>query len=172
MLLKYIPLFLLVQLSIAAAKPLDPELLKSDDPVQQELVRQAKEETANLLNALFRSQIDYFTEVKTHLNPQTKRFQDINIYITRLNQAIAEKEMAKKDQLWFNIFEEFKESPLLLNREAETGLSDGEYKRILTGQKLNDISTRFITNVADYFWKIAKISGKVIDNGISIVNQS
>jgi len=67
---------------------------------------------------------------------------------------------------------QFKESPLLLNRESETGLTDSQYKTLLTGQKLQDISTKFVTDVADYFWEMAKISGKVVGNGISSGNQS
>jgi len=65
-----------------------------------------KEQTVHLLDSLFRSQIAYFTEVKTALNPQTKRFQDISLYITRLNQAIAEKDLDRKDQIWKDVFEE------------------------------------------------------------------
>ncbi|XP_017014687.2 uncharacterized protein [Drosophila takahashii] len=172
MLLKCIPLFFLAQLLIAAAKPTNPHLFNSDDPLQRELERQAKEETVHLLDSLFRSQIAYFSEVKAALNPQTKRSQDISLYITRLNQAIAEKDMDKKDQMWLDTFEEFKDSPLLLNRESETGLTDSQYKTLLTGQKLQDISTKFVTDVADYFWQIAKISGKVVGNGISSGNQS
>ncbi|XP_016938395.3 uncharacterized protein [Drosophila suzukii] len=172
MLLKYIPLLLLVQLLVATAKPTNPHLFNSDDPLQRELERQAKEQTVHLLDSLFRSQIAYFTEVKTALNPQTKRFQDISLYITRLNQAIAEKDLDRKDQIWKDVFEEFKESPLLLNRESETGLTDSQYKTLLTGQKLQDISTKFVTDVADYFWEMAKISGKVVGNGISSGNQS
>ncbi|XP_016961920.1 uncharacterized protein LOC108032553 [Drosophila biarmipes] len=167
MLLKYIPLLLLVQLYVATAKPTSPELLSSNDSLQRDLERQAKDETVHLLDSLFRSQIAYFTEVKTALNPQTKRFQDISVYITRLNQAIAEKDLDKKDQVWMGVFEEFKDSPLLLNRETETGLTDSQYKTLLTGQKLQDISTKFVTDVADYFWKMAKLSGKVVGNGLS-----
>ncbi|EDV58625.1 uncharacterized protein LOC6540750 [Drosophila erecta] len=169
--LKYIPLLLVAQLLIVDAKPTNPQLLNSDDPVQRELERQAKEETVHLLNSLFRSQISYFSEVKTALNPQTKRFQDITLYITRLSQAIAEVELDRKDQLWQNIFEEFKDSPLLINRESETGLTDLQYKALLTGQKLQDISTKFVSEVADYFWKMAKMSGKVIGNGIASQNE-
>ncbi|KAI8041976.1 uncharacterized protein LOC128262160 [Drosophila gunungcola] len=172
MLLKCIPLLLLAQILIVAAKPTHPELFNSNDPQQKELERQAKEETVNLLNSLFRSQIAYFTEVKAQLNPRLKRAQDINLYVTRLNQAIAEKDMDKKDQMWLNIFDEFKGSPLLLNRESETGLSDMQYKILLTGQKLQDISTKFVTDVADYFWKMTKISGKVIDNSIANGNNA
>ncbi|EDW88364.1 uncharacterized protein LOC6527562 [Drosophila yakuba] len=169
--LKYIPLLLVAQLLVVAAKPTNPQLLNSDDPVQRELERQAKAETVQLLNSLFRSQIAYFSEVKAALNPQTKRFQDISLYITRLAQAIAEQELDKKDQLWQNIFEEFKDSPLLINRESETGLTDLQYKAVLTGQKLQDISTKFVKDVADYFWEMAKISGQVVSNGIANQNE-
>ncbi|XP_039479672.1 uncharacterized protein LOC120444159 [Drosophila santomea] len=169
--LKYIPLLLVAQLLVVAAKPTNPQLLNSDDPVQMELERQAKAETVQLLNSLFRSQIAYFSEVKAALNPQTKRFQDISLYITRLAQAIAEQELDRKDQLWQNIFEQFKDSPLLINRESETGLTDLQYKAVLTGQKLQDISTKFVKDVADYFWEMAKISGQVVSNGIANQNE-
>lgn len=169
--LKYILLLLVAQLLIVAAKPTNPQLLNSDDPVQRELERQAKEETVHLLNSLFRSQIAYFSEVKAALNPQTKRFQDISLYITRLSQAIDEQELDRKDELWQNIFEEFKDSPLLINRQSETGLTDLQYKTLLTGQKLQNISTKFVSDVADYFWKMAKISGKVVGNGIASRNE-
>ncbi|XP_033159075.1 uncharacterized protein LOC117140333 [Drosophila mauritiana] len=169
--LKYIPLLLVAQLLLVAAKPTNPQLLNSDDPVQRELERQAKEETVHLLNSLFRSQIAYFSEVKAALNPQTKRFQDIGLYITRLSQAIDEQELDRKDELWQKLFDEFKDSPLLINRESETGLTDLQYKTLLTGQKLQDISTKFVSDVADYFWKMAKMSGKVIGNGIANQNE-
>ncbi|XP_043646919.1 uncharacterized protein LOC122615836 [Drosophila teissieri] len=169
--LKYIPLLLVAQLLVVAAKPTNPRLFNSDDPVQRELERQAKAETVQLLNSLFRSQIAYFSEVKAALNPQTKRFQDISLYITRLAQAIAEQELDRKDQLWQNIFEEFKDSPLLINKESETGLTDLQYKAVLTGQKLQDISTRFVKDVADYFWEMTKISGQVVGNGIANQNE-
>lgn len=159
--------------------------------MQRELERQAKEETVHLLNSLFRSQIAYFSEVKAALNPQTKRFQDISLYITRLSQAIDEQELDRKDELWQNIFEEvidtyigihqinkllisllqFKDSPLLINRQSETGLTDLQYKTLLTGQKLQNISTKFVSDVADYFWEMAKISGKVVGNGIASQNE-
>ncbi|XP_016989626.1 uncharacterized protein LOC108051875 [Drosophila rhopaloa] len=167
MLLKYFPLFFLAQILIVAAKPTHPVPSNPDDPVQKELERQAKEETVHLLNSLFRSQIAFFTEVKAQLDPQTKRSQDISLYVTRLNAAIAEDDMDKKDQMWLNIFEEFKGSPLLLNKESETGLSDNQYKVLLTAQKLQDITTKFVADVADYFWKMTKLSGKVVGNGIS-----
>lgn len=67
---------------------------------------------------------------------------------------------------------QFRDSPLLLNREAETGISDSEYKTLLTGQKLQDISTRFVSDVGDYFWKMAKISGKVVGNHLDDISYS
>ncbi|XP_017037323.1 uncharacterized protein [Drosophila kikkawai] len=161
MLLKYFALPIITQLLVATAKPINPGF---DDPQQKALEKEAKEETVNLLNSLFRSQIEYFTEVNANLNPQTKRAADIRLYITRLNQAIAESELDEKDKMWLDIFEEFKGSPLLLNREEETGLTDMQYKIVLTGKKLQDISTAFVSDVADYFWKMAKISGKVVEN--------
>ncbi|XP_017056640.1 uncharacterized protein LOC108098327 [Drosophila ficusphila] len=172
MLLKYCPLLLLAQFLIAAASPTNLRLPESGVPLQKELERQAKAETINLLNSLFRSQIAYFTEVKAALNPQTKRSQHINLYITRLNAAIEETDMDEKNKKWMEIFDEFSASPLLINREAETGLTDLQYKQILTGQKLKDISAKFVTDVADYFWKITKLSGRVVSNELSNADQS
>lgn len=94
---------------MAAAKPVDPGF---DDPRQKALEEEAKEETVNLLNNLFRSQIAYFTEVKAKLNPQTKRAADISLYISRLNQAIAVSDLDKKDKMWLDIFDEVSYSRL------------------------------------------------------------
>ncbi|XP_020810712.1 uncharacterized protein LOC110186017 [Drosophila serrata] len=161
MIFKCFSLLIITQILVATAKPINPGF---DDPQQKALEKEAKEETVNLLNSLFRSQIAYFTEVNSNLNPRTKRAADIRLYITRLNQAIAENELDKKDKMWLDIFEEFKGSPLLLNREEETGLTDMQYKILLTGKKLQAISAGFVSDVADYFWKMAKISGKVVEN--------
>lgn len=60
-------------------------------------------ETINLMNALFRAQIVYFSGVREKLTPSTKRAQDIELYVTRLNEAIAEKELDEKNAKWLSI---------------------------------------------------------------------
>ncbi|XP_026843483.1 uncharacterized protein LOC6598026 [Drosophila persimilis] len=166
MLLKYIPMLLLAQLVLAAPTSRDPSGNGSHDPVQRQLEQEARQETVLLLNALFRAQIAYFTEVKAKLSPQSKRAGDIDRYVSRVNEAIAENDLDKKDQIWLDIFEEFRKSPLLLNRQSETGLSDDEYKALLTDGKLQEISKSFVSDVAAYFWKMAKLSGRVVENHI------
>ncbi|XP_034669153.1 uncharacterized protein LOC117902133 [Drosophila subobscura] len=165
MLLKYFPLILLAQVVLSAPTLRVPSS-RSDDPVQKQLEQEAREETVRLLNALFRAQIAYFTEVKAKLNPQSRRATDIDHYVARVNAAIAENDLDKKDQIWLDIFEEFRKSPLLINRPAETGLSDEEYKDLLTDGKLQEISKSFVSEVASYFWKMAKLSGRVVENHI------
>lgn len=77
-----------------------------NDPVQRDLQKKAKDETVHLLDSLFRSQIAYFTEVKSHLSPQTKRFRDITLYLSRLNQAVVQQDVETKEKIWFDVFEE------------------------------------------------------------------
>lgn len=83
-----------------AVKPEDTE------QTQEQLKQEAHTETINLLNALFRAQIAYFSGVREKLAPTTKRAADIALYISRLNEAIAEKELDKKDALWVSIFDQ------------------------------------------------------------------
>ncbi|EDW27346.1 GL21077 [Drosophila persimilis] len=82
MLLKYIPMLLLAQLVLAAPTSRDPSGNGSHDPIA------------------------YFTEVKAKLSPQSKRAGDIDRYVSRVNEAIAENDLDKKDQIWLDIFEE------------------------------------------------------------------
>ncbi|XP_046866791.1 uncharacterized protein LOC6642808 [Drosophila willistoni] len=159
MLKYFILLSVLVQTLVAAPTTNAPLL---NDELQKELVAEARNETINLLNSLFRAQISYFSQVGAKLNPQMKRAQDIQLYVTRLNEAIAVNELEKKDEMWLSIFEEFSKSPLLVNREAETGLSNVEYQALLTDDKLQQITKSFLTDVSSYFWKMAKVSGKVV----------
>ncbi|XP_017108752.2 uncharacterized protein [Drosophila bipectinata] len=166
MLTKYLGFLLLAQLVLAAPSQPSQESVDLNDPVQRDLQQKAKLETVHLYDSLFRSQIAYFTEVRSHLSPQTKRFRDITLYLTRLNQAIAQEGLEAKEKIWFDVFEEFKESPLLLNRESETNLSDVQYKLLLTGKKLQDISSQFLADVGGYVWNMAKFSGKVVENHI------
>lgn len=61
---------------------------------------------------------------------------------------------------------QFSKSPLLLNKEEETGLSNEAYQALLTDKKLKDITKTFLSDVSLYVLKIAKLSGKVVENGI------
>ncbi|XP_017849762.2 uncharacterized protein LOC108604706 [Drosophila busckii] len=155
-----IVLLILVQCLLAA-----PTIKQhtSVDLRQEQLEQEAHTETINLLNALFRAQIAYFSGVREKLNPQTKRAQDIAQYVVRLHGAIAEPDMDKKNTMWLNIFEQFNQTPLLSNKQEDTGLSDDQYKALLTDKKLQDITQSFVRDVSAYFWKIAQLSGKVIE---------
>ncbi|XP_023172257.1 uncharacterized protein LOC111600408 [Drosophila hydei] len=162
MLYKSLPLILLVAQCLLAA-PAPPQ---SNDLTQKQLEQEAQNETINLLNALFRAQIAYFSGVREKLSPSTKRSSDIALYLTRLNAAIAEKDLDRKNTMWQNIFEEFNKTPLLLNKQEETGLSNSEYQALLTDKKLQEITKSFIRDVATYFVKMAQFSGNVIKIGI------
>lgn len=61
---------------------------------------------------------------------------------------------------------QFSKSPLLLNNPEETGLTNEGYQALLTDKKLQDITKTFVTDVSVYFWKMAQLSGKVVENGI------
>ncbi|EDW57548.2 uncharacterized protein LOC115769310 isoform X2 [Drosophila novamexicana] len=168
MLFKYFPLILLMAQCLLAAPTADSATAanKPGDLTQKQLEQEAHNETINLLNALFRAQIAYFSGVRDKLAPSTKRARDIELYVTRLNEAIAEKELDKKDAMWLNIFEQFNKSPLLLNRQEETGLSNDDYQALLTDKKLQEITTSFVRDVTTYFLKMAQFSGKVVEMSI------
>lgn len=83
-----------------------PTVKPETEQTQEQLKLEAHNETINLLNALFRAQIAYFSGVREKLAPTTKRARDIALYVSRLNQAIAEKDLDKKDALWLNIFDQ------------------------------------------------------------------
>ncbi|TDG46230.1 hypothetical protein AWZ03_007306 [Drosophila navojoa] len=162
MLYKSLPLILLVaQCLLAAPAPSQP-----NDLTQKQLEQEAQNETINLLNALFRAQIAYFSGVRDKLDPKTKRSADIALYLSRLNAAIAEKDLDKKNTMWQDIFEEFNKTSLLSNRVEETGLSNSEYQALLTDKKLQEITKSFVIDVTTYFVKMAQFSGKVVKIGI------
>lgn len=83
-----------------------PTVKPETEQAQEQLKLEAHNETINLLNALFRAQIAYFSGVREKLAPTTKRARDIALYVSRLNEAIAEKDLDKKDALWLNIFDQ------------------------------------------------------------------
>lgn len=61
---------------------------------------------------------------------------------------------------------QFNKSPLLLNRQEETGLSNDDYQALLTDKKLQEITTSFVRDVTTYFLKMAQFSGKVVEMSI------
>ncbi|XP_067625378.1 uncharacterized protein [Eurosta solidaginis] len=128
--------------------------------------REALKETINFLNALFQSQIDYYSKVKEFLPPTAKRVQDINKYTQRLQRAIALQTVQEKEKMWRDIFVEFKDSVFLLNDEKETGVSAVRYLEILNDGGLQEITKKFLINVTTYFWKMAKVSGKAVGSTI------
>jgi len=77
-----------------------------NDPKQNELEQEAHNETIKLLNALFRAQIAYFSGVRVKLSPSSQRARDIQLYVSRLNEAITETDLDKKNEMWLNIFEQ------------------------------------------------------------------
>ncbi|KAL7740398.1 hypothetical protein ACLKA6_013195 [Drosophila palustris] len=164
MLLKYFPLVLLLaQCLLAAPTSHGATTAKTNDPTQKQLEQEAQNETIKLLNALFRAQIAYFSGVRAKLSPTSQRARDIELYVSRLTEATAEANLDKKNEMWLNIFEEFSKSPLLLNKQQETGLSNDEYQALLTDAKLQEITKSYIRDVSTYFWKMAQISGKVVE---------
>ncbi|XP_030377319.1 uncharacterized protein LOC115626182 [Scaptodrosophila lebanonensis] len=159
-------LLLLIQCLASLAAP-TPKTSTATDEARERLALEARAETERLLNTLFRSQIDYFSRVKTKLGPQTKRARDIDAYIARLNEAIAVKDIAQKDQMWLNIFQEFNKSPLLLNKKSETDLSNDEFANLLLDSNLQEITSKFLTDLGDYFVKMARASTNAVEVAIS-----
>ncbi|XP_034472492.1 uncharacterized protein LOC117780175 [Drosophila innubila] len=167
MLLKYFPLVLLLAQCIQAAPTSNGATTANpNDPTQNELEQEAHNETIKLLNALFRAQIAYFSGVRVKLSSSSQRARDIELYVSRLREAITETDLDKKNEMWLKIFEQFSKSPLLLNKPEETGLSNDEYQALLTDSKLQEIAQSFIQDVSTYFWKMAQISGKVVELGV------
>uniref|UniRef100_A0A0A1WCP2 50S ribosomal protein L20 n=1 Tax=Zeugodacus cucurbitae TaxID=28588 RepID=A0A0A1WCP2_ZEUCU len=128
--------------------------------------REALNETKLFLNNLFRSQIDYFSKVKGFLPATVKRVSDINTYIERLEKAILADSVQEKDKMWRDTFVEFSESAFLLNKEKDTGVSNGRYIEILNEAGLEETTKKFLSDVTVYFWKMAKASGKVVESTI------
>lgn len=57
-------------------------------------------------------------------------------------------------------------TPLIINNIEDTKLSDDEYQRILNENGLRDFVKNFLVEVAVYFWKMAKASGKVVETTV------
>uniref|UniRef100_A0A1A9VX98 Uncharacterized protein n=1 Tax=Glossina austeni TaxID=7395 RepID=A0A1A9VX98_GLOAU len=139
--------------------------LFSDD-IQKEFEQHIQLETETFLNNIFRSQINYFNKVKLSLPANCKRINDIETYIYKLETAIEEKNVEKKDNIYLETFQSMGRTPLLLNKESDTGMSDEEYQKVLEDNDLNEFMKNFLVEVAVYFWKMAKASGKAVETSI------
>lgn len=78
--------------------------LFSDD-IQKEFEQHIQLETETFLNNIFRSQINYFNKVKLSLPANCKRITDIETYIYKLETAIEEKNVEKKDNIYLETFQ-------------------------------------------------------------------
>ncbi|XP_061397317.1 uncharacterized protein LOC133332975 [Musca vetustissima] len=134
--------------------------------VKEDFEREARLETEEFLNAIFTAQIDFFNKMKKSLTPETKRYKDIEVFVQRLELAKEEKELEKKDVMYWETFQQFNKSPLLLNDPAETGMTDEAYQKALTDNGFKELLKNFFADVAVYFWKMAKASGKVVETTV------
>uniref|UniRef100_A0A1A9WU11 Uncharacterized protein n=1 Tax=Glossina brevipalpis TaxID=37001 RepID=A0A1A9WU11_9MUSC len=139
--------------------------LFSDD-IQKEFEQQIQLETETFLNNIFKNQINYFNKVKLSLPTNSKRVKDIETYVYQLETAIEEKNVEKKDEIYLDTFQSMGRTPLLLNKESDTGLSDEEYQTILMDNDFNDFMKNFLVEIGVYFWKMAKASGKAVETSI------
>lgn len=55
---------------------------------------------------------------------------------------------------------------MFLNKSEETGLNDEEYQKVLEDNGLKMLMKNFLADVAVYFWKMAKHSGKVVETTV------
>ncbi|XP_073821845.1 uncharacterized protein [Musca autumnalis] len=163
--LNYLPIsfvfltFSLIQL--AQSGVVKSPVLSEDTKVDFE--REARLETEEFLNTIFTAQIEFFNKLKKSLEPDTKRYKDIELFVERLEMAKEEKELEKKDIMYWETFQQFNKSPLLLNDAAETGMTDEAYQKALTDNGFKELLKNFFADVAVYFWKMAKASGKVVE---------
>ncbi|KNC21172.1 hypothetical protein FF38_00031 [Lucilia cuprina] len=134
------------------------------DEAKEEFERQVRLETEEFLNNIFKNQIGFFNKVKTSLDPATQRYKDIETYVGKLEVAKEEKSLDKKDELYFDSLRKIDKSTLFLNERQETGLEDDDYQKILEENGLKDLMKNFLADVAVYFWKMAKHSGKVVES--------
>lgn len=58
-------------------------------------------ETEDFLNNIFANQINFFNKVKTSLKPDSQRYRDIETFVYKLDQAKQEKNLDKKDELYY-----------------------------------------------------------------------
>ncbi|XP_075150532.1 uncharacterized protein LOC142224636 [Haematobia irritans] len=137
----------------------------SDDS-KADFEREAHLETEEFLNNIFTAQIDFFNKLKKSLQPDTKRYKDFEVFVNRLELAKQEKDLEKKDVMYWETFQQFNKSPLLLNEPSETGMSDDDYQKALTDNGFKELLKNFFADVAVYFWKMAKASGKVVETAM------
>lgn len=57
------------------------------------------------MNKIFHDQIEFFNKVKLSLPVESKRVQDIDIYVEKLELAIQETDVSKKDDIYFGTFQ-------------------------------------------------------------------
>lgn len=83
------------------------------DGVKEDFEREARQETEEFLNTIFTAQIEFFNNLKQSLKPETKRYKDIEIFVQRLELAKQEKELEKKDVMYWETFQQvFRNLPL------------------------------------------------------------
>ncbi|XP_013102620.1 uncharacterized protein LOC131995711 [Stomoxys calcitrans] len=136
------------------------------DDAKEDFEREARLETEEFLNNIFTAQIEFFNKLKQSLKSDTKRYKDFELLVERLELTKQEKELEKKDVMYWETFQQFNKSPLLLNEPTETGMSDEEYQKALTDNGFKELLKNFFADVAVYFWKMAKASGKVVETAM------
>lgn len=76
-----------------------------NEAVQKEFEENIQNETENFLNKIFNDQIEFFNKVKMSLPANSKRVQDIESYVEKLQVAIQETDVSKKDDIYFGTFQ-------------------------------------------------------------------
>ena len=76
------------------------------DSIKETFKDEATTETEAFLNTMFQGQIDFFKRVKPALPPNTKRVQDIDAYVLRLEAAVKESDITVKDSMWRDTFQQ------------------------------------------------------------------
>ncbi|XP_073821844.1 uncharacterized protein [Musca autumnalis] len=126
--------------------------------------REAHLETEKILNTLFTAQIELFNMLKKPLEPNTKRYKDIERFVQKLEMAKEEKELGKKNLMYLQTFQQLNISPLLFNDAAETGMTDEAYQKALTDDGIKELMKNVFADVAVHFGKMTKGSGKVVES--------
>ncbi|KAM7351643.1 uncharacterized protein ACRADG_004415 [Cochliomyia hominivorax] len=154
-------LTVLIQLSWSAViRPPTPIITEE---TKEEFERQVRLETEEFLNNIFKNQIGFFNKVKTNLKPETQRYRDIELFVEKLELAKQETSLDKKDDIYWESLKKIDKTSLLLNEPSQTGIEDDDYQKILEDNGIKDLLKNFLADVAVYFWKMAKHSGKVVE---------
>ncbi|XP_065356751.1 uncharacterized protein LOC135951097 [Calliphora vicina] len=153
-----------IQLSLAGVlRPPSPLIT---DETKEEFEKQVRLETEEFLNNIFKNQIGFFNKVKTSLNPETQRYKDIESFVQKLELVKQEQSLDRKDELYWESLRKIDKSSLLLNEPEETGMEDDDYQKVLEENGIKDLLKNFLADVAVYFWKMAKHSGKVVETTV------